>query len=351
MLNLKTVNRRLRRWAPALVLGTIPFITACSDDDDDNVASSVATQSILEIAVANSDTSTLEAAVLAADASIAALLGGDDKLTVFAPTDSAFQNLLTDLGVDAPTLLGNTALLNAVLPYHVLATSVGEVNASAALSVAQSPAPSNLVETVNGEDVALSISQENNADVLYVNTSRVTTTDVLATNGVIHLIDKVLVPPPSALSDTSKTIGTIVTELASAPSDAEFTVLLEALQTPGASGLLAAAIDANASLTVFAPTDAAFTALLSDLNITKADLLVDPNLPVILQQHILGNEVSSLLAYASNGGTETTLASNNLNIDIQNNALLIEGSTVIEADVQASNGVIHVIDTVIASVD
>jgi len=352
MFNLQTASSQLKRWAPALVLGSIPFITACSDNDDDNnVASSVATQTILEIAVASPNTSILEAAVLAADPSIATLLGGDDELTVFAPTDAAFQNLLTDLGVDATALLGDTALLNAVLPYHVLAASVGEVKATAALNVAQSPAPANLVETANGEDVALSISQENNADVLYVNTSRVTTPDVDATNGVVHIIDKVLLPPPSAKSDTSKTIGTIVTELATAATGAEFTVLLEALQTPGASGLLAAAIDANASLTVFAPTDAAFTTLLTDLNVTKAQLLADPNLTLILQQHILGKELSSLLAYASNGGTETTLAGNNLNIDIQNNALIIEGATVIETDIEASNGVIHVIDTVIASVD
>lgn len=353
MLNLQSVSTQFKRLAPALVLGSIPFITACSDNDDDsNVASSVATQSILEIAVANEATTILEAAVLAADPSIAALLGGDDDLTVFAPTDTAFQNLLTGLGVDAPTLLGNTALLNAVLPYHVLATSVGEVKASAALNIATNPAPGNLVETVNGERVALSISQENNADVLYVNTSRVTATDVEATNGVVHIIDKVLVPPPSAKSDTSKTIGEIVTALATASSDAEFTVLLDALKTPGASELLTASTNTSANLTVFAPTDAAFSTLLSDLNLNNtAELLANPNLLMILQQHILGSEVGSLLAYASNGGTTTTLASNNLNIDIQNNALVIEGATVIEADIEASNGVIHVIDSVIYSVD
>ncbi|MBN8240163.1 fasciclin domain-containing protein [Marinobacter nauticus] len=341
------------KYALPMVLAGSVMLSGCSlddDDNDDNGTTEAATQSILEIAVENANTTILEAAVLEADPSIAELLGGDDQLTVFAPTDAAFEALLGDLGLTAEQLLANTELLNTVLTYHVLATSVGEVKAAAAISVAQSPVPQNLVPTVNGENVALSISQESGEDVLYVNTSRVTGPDVEATNGVIHLIDKVLLPPPSDLSDTDSTIAEIVTALAGA-ENAEFTTLLAALQTPGAAALLTAAADVDATLTVFAPTDAAFEALLTDLGITAGDLLNDPNLPAILSQHILGTTVGSLTAYASNGGTVTTLASNNLNVDIQDNALVIEGSTVVEADVEASNGVIHVIDEVIFTVD
>ncbi len=338
------------KYALPMVLAGSVMLSGCWLDDDDNGTTEAATQSILEIAVENANTTILEAAVLEADPSIAELLGGDDQLTVFAPTDAAFEALLGDLGLTAEQLLANTELLNAVLTYHVLATSVGEVKAAAAISVAQSPVPQNLVPTVNGENVALSISQESGEDVLYVNTSRVTGPDVDATNGVIHIIDKVLLPPPSDLSDTDSTIAEIVTALAGA-ENAEFTTLLAALQTPGAAALLTAASDVDATLTVFAPTDAAFEALLTDLGITAGDLLNDPNLPAILSQHILGTTVGSLTAYASNGGTVTTLASNNLNVDIQDNALVIEGSTVVEADVEASNGVIHVIDEVIFTVD
>lgn len=338
-----------RYLLPLVVAVSLP-LSGCFDDDDDSAAEDVEPQNILEIVVENEDTTILESAVLAADPSIAALLGGDDELTVFAPTDAAFQALLADLGVEAPTLLGNTALLNAVLPYHVLATSVGEVKADAAISVAQSPVPQNLVPTVNGENVALSISQESGEDVLYVNTSRVTGPDVDATNGVIHLIDKVLLPPPSDLSDTDSTIAGIVTALAGA-TDAEFTTLLAALGTDGAADLLAAASDPNATLTVFAPTDAAFATLLADQGLTAQQLLDSPDLPGILEQHILGTTVDSLTAYASNGGTVANLAGTTLNVDIQDNALVIEGSNVIEADVEASNGVIHVINKVIFTVD
>jgi uncharacterized surface protein with fasciclin (FAS1) repeats len=237
----------------------------------------------------------------------------------------------------------------------VLATSVGEVKADSAISVAQNAPAESLVPTVNGKDVALSISEESGENVLYVNTSRVTVTDVDATNGVIHLIDKVLLPPPSDLSDTDSTIAEIVTALANAEQDAEFTILLDALLEAsgrmGATDLVAAASDPDAALTVFAPTDAAFATLLADQGLTAEQLLASPDLPGILEQHILGTTIDSLTAYASNGGTVANLAGTTLNVDIQNNALVIEGSNVTEAQVEASNGVIHVIDKVIFAVD
>ena len=132
---------------------------------------------------------------------------------------------------------------------------------------------------------------------------------------------------------------------------AQFTTLLAALGTDGASGLLTAASDADSTLTVFAPTDAAFATLLTEQGLTAEQLLASPDLPGILRQHILGAEVDVLTAYASNGGTVPNLAGTTLNVDIQNNALVIEGSNVIEAQVEASNGVIHVIDKVIFTVD
>lgn len=147
------------KYVLPIVLASGVLFAGCSDSDDDDKAD-VPAQNILEIAVENENTTILEAAVLAADPSIATLLGGDDELTVFAPTDTAFEALLVDLGIDAPTLLAGTELLNKVLSYHVLATSVGEVKSGAAINVAQSPVPSNLVATVNGENVALSLSQE-----------------------------------------------------------------------------------------------------------------------------------------------------------------------------------------------
>jgi len=91
------------KYALPMVLAGSVMLSGCWLDDDDNDSADAATQTILEIAVENENTTVLEEAVLAADPAIAELLGGDDELTVFAPTDAAFQALLTDLGIDAPT--------------------------------------------------------------------------------------------------------------------------------------------------------------------------------------------------------------------------------------------------------
>src|SRR5690606_21495014 len=110
------------KYALPMVLAGSVMLSGCwldDDDNDDNGTTDAATQSILEIAVENENTTILEAAVLEADPSIAELLGGDDQLTVFAPTDAAFEALLDDLGLTAEELLANTELLNTVLTYHV----------------------------------------------------------------------------------------------------------------------------------------------------------------------------------------------------------------------------------------
>jgi uncharacterized surface protein with fasciclin (FAS1) repeats len=104
--------------------------------------------------------------------------------TVFAPTDAAFAKLPATL---VNQLLNNPAQLKAVLLYHVLS---GEVLAAQATKIAQNSCGSNEVVTVNGQDISLSLQGGD----LYVNQSRVTEADVLAENGVIHVIDTVLVP-------------------------------------------------------------------------------------------------------------------------------------------------------------
>lgn len=341
-----------KRYVLPLIAASSFTLTGCwldSDDDDD----APAPQNILEIAVANANTTILESAVLAADSSIAELLGGEDELTVFAPTDAAFTALLEDLGLTEEELLADEEELNTVLSYHVVS---GEVKAEEAIDIAKIPGDTRRVETFLEEDVVLSLSQEDGEDALYVNTSRVTTPDVDATNGVIHIIDKVLVPPPSNLSDTDATIASLVTGLASETpvegADFTFNTLLAALSTDGATELLGLASDADETLTVFAPTDQAFAAYLDETGLTEAQLLASDDLPGILRDHILTVEAGSLDAYAASGGTPlNTENSTGLNVSIQNNMLMIGGSAVIEADVQASNGVIHVIDQVIDTGD
>lgn len=295
-----------------------------------------ATLDIVGTAQADDRFDTLVAAVV--EAGLVTTLQGDGPFTVFAPTDDAFDAYLTANSLTAQELLDSDAL-GDILTYHVLA---GKVIADAAIAKAGST--TDTAATVNGANLALSLS----GAALKVNTSEVVVADVLTTNGVIHAIDKVLVPPAAdALSDTTKTVAGLVTELAGASSGAEFTTLLAAVQAADAA-VLTTLNDPNQNLTVFAPTDAAFTTLLADYELTAGELLASSELTNVLLQHVVGAEIDSVTAYAANGTDVGTLnTSYGVTVSIENGDLFIEEAKVVITDVQVSNGTIHVIDTVI----
>ena len=313
------------------LLGAIG-LTGCGSSDDDGP-----TLDIVETAQADDRFETLVTAVTTAD--LVSTLQSEGPFTVFAPTDDAFANYLDENNLTATELLASDSLAD-ILTYHVY---VGEVLASSAISVASSS--ENQIEMVNGDNLALSLTGND----LYANLSKVVVTDVTATNGVIHAIDKVLTPPSAnALSDSDKTIAALVTDLAGA-AEPEFTVLLEALSTAD----LATALAGDGPFTVFAPTDAAFTALLQQLDIEKSDLLARDDLADILKQHVVsGVAIDSVAAFAANGSDVQTLNSaQKISVAISGGELTVDGSTVVITDVQTSNGVIHVIDTVITQND
>lgn len=313
------------------LLGAIG-LTGCGSSDDDGP-----TLDIVETAQADDRFETLVTAVTTAD--LVSTLQSEGPFTIFAPTDDAFANYLDENNLTATELLASDSLAD-ILTYHVY---VGEVLASSAISVAGSS--ENQIEMVNGDNLALSLTGND----LYANLSKVVVTDVTATNGVIHAIDKVLTPPSAnALSDTDKTIAALVTDLAGA-AEPEFTVLLEALSTAD----LATALAGDGPFTVFAPTDAAFTALLQQLDIEKSDLLARDDLADILKQHVVsGVAIDSVAAFAANGSDVQTLNSaQKISVAISGGELTVDGSTVVITDVQTSNGVIHVIDTVITQND
>ncbi|MGP9519629.1 fasciclin domain-containing protein [Psychrobacter sp. AOP7-C1-14] len=139
-----------------------------------------ATQTIAEIAAENENLTILTAALQAAG--LDTMLMEDTKHTVFAPTDDAFAPVLEKLGVTKEELLANTDLLNTVLPYHVLAMEV---------KAADIPYGTD-IETANG--ATISISEDNVITDATGNTANITGTDIMATNGVVHTIDAVLMP-------------------------------------------------------------------------------------------------------------------------------------------------------------
>ncbi|WP_212746618.1 fasciclin domain-containing protein [Pseudoalteromonas ruthenica] len=309
-----------------LIAGLLALTTACSDDDDNDTAvvepPEAPITTVVDVAAASEDFETLTAALQATGLD-ATLSDTDSQFTVFAPTDDAFA-LLGQETIDA--LLEDPDTLSAILTYHVLDS---RVSSSAAIDAAGST-----IATVNGAALGLSLS----GDELLVNTATVTTTDISANNGVIHVIDAVLTPPQS--QPQQPTMNIIETAVASD----DFTTLAAALE---ATNLVATLSDESQEFTVFAPTDAAFAAL---GQATIDTLLANPEvLKEILLQHVVSGSVDSITAFSLNGQQAQTVSGNQIDITIdgENDTLKFGDVTVTMTDIQTTNGIIHVLDTVV----
>jgi transforming growth factor-beta-induced protein len=261
---------------------------------------------IVDVASANPDFSTLVAAVVAAE--LDDDLSGTGPFTVFAPTNDAFNALPPGVVTYLLTDAGKPALIE-ILTYHVVA---GEYEASV-LSDGMT------LTTLQGGTLDVSIS----GSTVMINDAAVTAADIGADNGVIHVIDKVLVPILDIV-DTAIVAGS-------------FDTLVTALQLTGLDG----ALKVSGPFTVFAPTDDAFAALDPD---TLAFLLDNlGKLAEILTYHVVSGEYMSGDVVAA--GTLETLQGSNL-IVTTNAGVWIDGAEIVVVDIECSNGVIHVIDAV-----
>jgi len=267
---------------------------------------------------------TLAAALSAADLT-EALSNPNGPLTVFAPSDDAFSSLPTGL-VECLLKPENKDALASILLYHAVAGKV----LSSDLSDGQ------VVETLNGEDSKIDLSAG-----VKINTSTVTNADVLASNGVIHVIDSVLVPPSVDVEAFLSTCGPDKDIVQTAVDAGSFTTLAAALS---AADLTEALSNPNGPLTVFAPSDDAFSSLPTGL----VECLLKPEnkdaLASILLYHAVAGKVLS--SDLSDGQVVETLNGEDSKIDLSA-GVKINTSTVTNADVLASNGVIHVIDSVL----
>lgn len=277
---------------------------------------------IVGTALAAGNFNTLAAALEATDL-ISVLSDETREFTVFAPTDEAFAALGTET-INA--LLADPDTLRDILLYHVIADA--SVDASTAISLAGST-----VTTANSDDIAVSLNEGN----LFINISQVTATNIATSNGIIHVIDAVLTPP--ADTDEQALISIVDTAIAAG----SFNTLVAALQATGLDATLANTSD---TFTVFAPTDAAF-AKLGDESINA--LLADPEtLTSILLYHVIGGQaVDSTTAISLSGSTVATTNGATVAVSLDGDRLLINQSQVVIADVNASNGIIHAIDTVL----
>ncbi|GJM60909.1 hypothetical protein PEDI_14610 [Persicobacter diffluens] len=279
------------------------------------VPSTVPTQTIAEIAVGNEDFSLLVEAVTRFDDLTAAISSRESQLTVFAPTNDAFQALL-DSNDDWNSLDDiSDELLKDVLEFHVAA----EVIASTDLSEGQE------ITMLNG--AVATITLENGH---MIEDANIAAADIFAVNGVVHVIDMVILPPqPMSIAEI-------------AVEDENFSILVEAVSK--FPDLLTAISDESSMLTVFAPTNAAFADLLaSNPEWNTLDDIDEATLEAVLEYHILTSEVFS--SALSNSRAETL---NGKYIDINiDNGVMINDAMVTTADVDATNGVIHVIDKVL----
>merc|ERR1712176_572116 len=255
---------------------------------------------------------------LVVQADLVETLSGPGPLTVFAPTNEAFAKLPTDV-VTFLTADENKETLSKVLTYHVVA---GKVESGYLVAVE--------VVTVAGENFMVSLDNG-----VMINDSTVTAADIEASNGVIHVIDTVLIPeevsqmlaPPMPnlveIAQGSEDFSTLVDLVVQAD-------LVETLSGPG-------------PLTVFAPTNEAFAKLPTDV---VTFLTADENketLSKVLTYHVVAGEVMSTDLVAGEVGT---VEGESIMVSLTN-GVMINDSTVTSADVESSNGVIHVIDTVL----
>ncbi|TCK68780.1 putative surface protein with fasciclin (FAS1) repeats [Winogradskyella wandonensis] len=322
-----------------MVLG----LTACSDDDDNN-GPGVQTTTVVDVAVANGFDA-LAAALVRAD--LVTTLEGPGPFTVFAPTDDAFQDLLdtdptwnsvNDIPLD---LLTNVLLNHVIIGDNIASSELINLGSGYATTGATGPSNTNLslYFNVDGGTVELNGGFDTSAG------ADVTTADVEATNGVVHVINKVLLPPT-------------VVDMAIANDDFSSLVasLLEA-DGSTADPMYVATLSGTGPFTVFAPNNAAFQALL-DSNMmwnSPADI-DDALLNAVLAHHVVvGNNVQSGDLTPNGTTSPTTLQGQTIDITLPgtngNIADVVDGAGndagIIAVDVQTSNGVIHVVNAVL----
>ncbi len=270
-----------------------------------------ADKDIVDTAVAAGSFKTLAAALGAAD--LVDALKGPGPFTVFAPTDDAFSKLPAGT---VETLLKpeNKDQLTAVLTYHVVA---GQVAAKQVVDLKGA-------KTLNGQRIDIAVADGK----VSVDKATVVSADILCSNGIIHVIDSVILPASDNIVATADKAGA-------------FKTLLAAAKAAG----LAEALSGKGPFTVFAPTDEAFAKLPAG---TVETLLKPENkdkLAAILKHHVVSGRVYSEDALAAKKAK--TLEGSDIRISVSGGQAKINDANLVTTDLDASNGVIHVIDSVI----
>lgn len=361
-------------FLPVLVLALlVAAVPAFAQDDEGSMQPTIADIVTQSANAEDAEFTTLLTAVQAADPAVLETLSDPEQsLTVFAPTDAAFESLFDALGEEATNeLLNNPERLTEILLYHVVE---GEVFSADVVNMLEENDGAFSTQTLQGQYIDISQTEEG----IFIDGAQLRVdggVDIEASNGVVHIIEDVITP-------VEQTIADIVTESANA-DEPQFTTLLSAVQAASPS-VLEALSNPDAELTVFAPTDAAFEALGED---TLNTVLEDTELlDSILTYHVVegATYAADIIAYfsedesmeegegdmeaeateeagmddegdmgegddmgMSEGLTVTTLQGSDATITMTEEGVFINDAQIVMTDIEAANGVIHVIDTVL----
>jgi transforming growth factor-beta-induced protein len=308
------------------------FVVSCDDDNDDN-ALCCEGSSIVDVASQTESLSTLVAALQATG--LDAALTGEGPYTVLAPTNDAFDALLVSLNATSLDDLPVDVLTNVLLN-HVIAA---EVESS---SLTNGYASTQAISTASGTNMSIYINTDNG--VTFNGVSNVTAADIAASNGVVHIVDSVIGLP------------SVVTF---ALADPNFDILVQALTredlTQDFVGLLSTPVGSPSPFTVFAPINSGFVNLLAELGYESLAEIPEETLAAVLSYHVVA-EANQLSMDLSEGMEFTTVQGGNLQFGYADNGGMELGvltdnggrtSNIVAVDVQADNGIIHAIDTVV----
>lgn len=316
-----------RKGVAILALAFIPLVS-CSDDDSETMPQG---NTIVAVASSNANLSVL---VDALDrAGLTATLDGSGSFTVFAPTNQAFTAFLQQKGfasleaVPVPVL--KEILLNHVVSGTATSSSLttGYVKTLAKGSASSTNTLSMYINTTNG--VVINGGTSNGG-------ATVTTADVMASNGVVHIVGSVINLP---------------TVTSHAIANPDFSILVQALtrdDQPDFAGILSGT--QSSPFTVFAPTNAAFASLLTELNLPGLAQIPQATLENTLKYHVIAGQ-NVLAASLMDNMTVNTFQGGSFTINLEGGASITDAngrvSTITATDVQASNGVVHVINKVL----
>ena len=321
--------KNLLRLSKLTFLLLIGFSVQSCSDDDDNVTPPSGHSNIVEIAMDTPDLSNLVAALSVADGNLVDVLSGGE-FTVLAPTNEAFETFLTANGFmslsEVPTDVLSNILLNHVITGTVTSTNLADAGSGYSTTNATN---------MDGDN--LSLYFDTSSGVTFNGVSNVATADIVASNGIVHVVDEVIgLPTVVAFAVSNPVLSTLVAALTRDELTEDLVSILSTTDEPS-------------PFTIFAPNNDAFGSLLAELGLNALGDIPLSTLEATLGTHVVpGANVRS--TDLVDGMSVTTIGSP-INVSLSNGAKLIDSSgresNIVAVDLQAYNGVVHVIDNVL----